>query len=267
MKIKVIFFIVLVIVILVLSVSRVLISMDPKKQNIEEKWGTGQVNPSNNSQTITDDSNVGTYNTLWKAVERKESYNNELQYYCAENVTIKDKELIIISKKEQRENKEYTSGLIESNYAYLYGYFEFEIRVSKGRGLFPAIWLMPDDNTGLPEIDVFEMIGSAPEHFSGVLHYLDDKGQKQRSYFEKRVEKKDMYKIALNWNEKEITWYIDGEPVHRIVKGIPHKHMYIIINQAIGGNWPGEPDEKTLFPASFIIKVLKMAPVNERRRY
>ena len=43
--------------------------------------------------------------------------------------------------------------------------------------------------------------------------------------------------------------------------------MYIIINQAVGGNWPGEPDNKTLFSSSFIVKVVKIAPVNEKRRY
>jgi beta-glucanase (GH16 family) len=256
MKIKI--FIILIIVILGLNLNRVIISPDSAWESEDEVPVT--VDIVNNTEKL-DERNV-----LWKAVERKENYNNELQYYSKENVTINDDEITIISKKEEKGSKSYTSGLVESTYAYLYGYFEFDIQISEGNGLFPAIWLMPADKSSLPEIDIFEMIGSAPEVFSGVMHYLDDNGVKQRSYFKKKVIKKDTYKVALSWNENELVWYIDGELVHKS-KFISNDYMYIIINQAVGGNWPGNPDDKTVFPSSFVVKASKIDPVNGKRRY
>ncbi|MPN31691.1 Endo-1,3-1,4-beta-glycanase ExsH [bioreactor metagenome] len=149
----------------------------------------------------------------------------------------------------------------------MYGNFEFYIQVSEGKGVFPAIWLMPADNTSLPEIDIFEMIGSEPENFWGVLHYLDDSSLKQRSYFKKKVSIKDSYKVELCWSENELAWYIDGELVHKSVEAIPSKYMYIIINQAIGGEWPGSPEDKTKFPSRFHVKASKINPINEKRRF
>jgi len=259
MKIKIKIFFVLIMVILAWSLNRVIISMDSARQSGGE--ASEAVNQPQNTEKI-DKGNV-----LWTAIERKENYNSELQYYCKDNVTISDNDLIIISKKEKKESKGYTSGLIESTSAYLYGYFEFDIRISEGKGIFPAIWLMPADKTSLPEIDIFEMIGSEPQDFSGVIHYIDDNGIKQKSYFTKKVIKKDTYKVALSWSENELAWYIDGELVHKSVNGIPHKYMYIIINQAIGGNWPGDPDDKTLFPSSFFVKASKINPINGKCRY
>ncbi|GAA0720943.1 hypothetical protein GCM10008905_10750 [Clostridium malenominatum] len=257
MKIKIKIFFVLIMAILAWSLNRVIISMDSAE--INENEVSEKVNIQNNTENI-DKSNV-----LWTAIERKESYNNELQYYCKENVTINDNEIIIISKKEEKENKSYTSGLVESTYGYLYGYFEFDIWIKEGKGLFPAIWLMPVEDASLPEIDIFEMVGSAPQDFSGVFHYLDDKGIKQKTYFQKKVIKKDTYKVALSWSENELAWYIDGELVH-VSKSSPSEYMYIIINQAVGGNWPGSPDDKTLFPSSFIVKASKINPINKKRR-
>lgn len=264
MNVKVTIVSLLIMVILAWSVNRVLISMNSVRKSGPEESVTSLGKQPNNMQ-ITNSESIN--NKLWIAIERKESYNNELQYYSKENVTINDNELIIISKKEEKENKSYTSGLIESTYAYLYGNFEFDIQVSEGKGIFPAIWLMPADNTSLPEIDIFEMIGSDPQNFWGVLHYVDDNGLNQRSYFEKEVNKKDTYKVALSWSENELAWYIDGELVNKSVNAVPDKYMYIIINQAIGGNWPGDPDDKTKFPASFIVKDYKIIPINEKRRY
>jgi len=263
MKYKFILFLLLIIIVLTWSGNRVLISMNSTAQN-EAKEAVVSPSTQPNLQIVTSES---IENKLWMAIERKENYNNELQYYGKENVTIKDNELIIISKKEEKENKSYTSGLIQSTYAYLYGDFEFEIKVSEGKGIFPAIWLMPADNSSLPEIDIFEMIGSDPQRFWGVLHYLDNNEIKKRSYFKKNVKKKDTYKVALSWSEKELAWYIDGELVHKTVEGVPDKYMYFIINQAIGGNWPGNPDEETKFPSSFIVKASKINPINEKRRY
>lgn len=205
-------------------------------------------------------------NNIWRVIDRKDNYNNELQYYIKENVLLLDNKIVITSKREEKEDKNYTSGLVESNYGYLYGYFEFTIRLNYGKGIFPAIWFMPVKDLSYPEIDVFEMVGSEPEIFYGVIHYLDSNNKKSRDYFTKKVKVKDSYKIALEWSKEELIWYIDDKVVHRTNKGVPNQYMYLIINQAIGGNWPGEPNKETNFPAKFVIENITINPNNKMLR-
>lgn len=196
---------------------------------------------------------------FWRVIESDENYNHQLQYYCKENVTIDDGKIVITSLKETKGDRNYTSGKVESNRVYLYGSFSFVIRVAKGRGLFPAIWMLPADFEGYPEIDIFEMIGNEPETFYGVIHYLDE-GKKSREYFELKVESKEYYKIKLEWSENKLVWYIDDANVFETEKGVPNEPMYLIINQAIGGDWPGDPDKSTYFPAKFIIESISIEP-------
>ncbi len=222
--------------------------------------------PNRNNDDYNDMVSSTSFEKLFRAIDRKDSYNNELQYYITDNVSITENKITITSKKEDKDGKKYTSGLVESRYAYLNGYFEFTVNLSYGKGIFPAIWFMPADFTSYPEIDLFEMVGSQPQKFYGVIHYLNENNKKSRDYFSKKVELKDSYKLALQWNSDELIWYIDDNIVHRTTSGVPNQYMYIIINQAVGGNWPGEPDADTVFPSEYTIKDIKINPINQQLR-
>jgi beta-glucanase (GH16 family) len=202
---------------------------------------------------------------LWEPVERKDSYNNELQFYSKDNAVVKGDIIEIISKEEKREGRMYTSGLVESTNAYKYGYFEFTIGISEGKGIFPAIWFMPMDGDTLPEIDLFEMIGSEPYNFYGVIHF-EEEGVQDSDYFKQEVSIKDRYSVAIKWTEEAVTWYIDGEEIYSTVQGVPQEYMYIIINQAIGGDWPGNPNDDTVFPSLFKILSSRMEPIYKKGR-
>lgn len=188
--------------------------------------------------------------SYWKIIEREDSYNNELQYYSKDNVIIKENMIEITSKKEVRGNKKYTSGIVESTRAYKYGYFEFSVMLSKGKGLFPAIWFLPNAGGPLPEIDLFEMIGSEPNVFYGVIHYKEN-GIQKSDYFAQEISIKDHYSVSLKWQKDALTWYIDNQEIYTTTQGVPQEYMYIIINQAIGGDWPEDPDDDTVFPNQF----------------
>jgi len=66
--------------------------------------------------------------------------------------------------------------------------------------------------------------------------------------------------IGIKWTKNELSWYIDGQRVFTTNKGIPNEPMYLIVNQAIGGNWPGAPDDTTTLPATFIVESYKLEP-------
>jgi len=201
----------------------------------------------------------------WRALERKDSYNNELQFYTIDNVSINGDIIEITSKEETREDKIYTSGFVESTNMYKYGYFEFNIQISEGKGLFPAIWFLPSDGDALPEIDLFEMIGSEPCIFYGVIHFEKD-GVQGYNHFLHKVPTKQEYYVSLQWEMESLTWYIDNQEIYTTTKGVPKEYMYIIINQAIGGNWPGSPDNSTIFPNHFKVISTQIDPVFKEGR-
>mgnify|MGYP002345017254 FL=1 len=201
----------------------------------------------------------------WRVIERSESYGDQLQYYSPNNVNLDSRHVIITTNEELMGDKRYTSGMIESANAYLYGNFSFVINVSEGKGLFPAIWLLPAENKALPEIDIFEMIGSASDVFYGVVHYINGSVQ-TRDFFKTKVENKDTYLIELEWTKDRLRWFIDGECMLETSKFIPDEPMYLIVNQAVGGKWAGSPDETTVFPATFVIESWTIEPERSQKR-
>ncbi len=201
----------------------------------------------------------------WRVIERSESYGDQLQYYSPNNVNLDSRRVIITTNEELMGDKRYTSGMVESANVYLYGNFSFVINVSEGKGLFPAIWLLPAENKALPEIDIFEMIGSASDVFYGVVHYINGSVQ-TRDFFKTKVEKKDTYLIELEWTKDRLRWFIDGECMLETSKFIPDEPMYLIVNQAVGGKWAGSPDETTVFPATFVIESWTIEPERSQKR-
>lgn len=218
--------------------------------------GAASAAPSENEPAAT---------AQWRVIEQSQSYNRQLQYYSVSNVSFDGGRVVITSKEEFVGDKRYTSGMVESNDAYLYGRFSFVISVSEGKGLFPAIWLMPVENKAFPEIDIFEMIGSAPDEFYGVVHYMDGQTQK-KDFFTTKVEKSDTYLIELEWTKDKLRWFIDGICMLESDEFVPDEYMYLIVNQAVGGTWPGSPDEDTVFPAAFILESWSVAPERSRPR-
>ena len=149
-----------------------------------------------------------------------------------------------------------------------YGYFEVTAKVPAGRGLWPAIWLLPADGSWPPEIDAPEVLGdnTGVAYFS--LHTQDHAwiAQQSDSYASSVTTDRfragtdlagDFHRYGVDWERDRITFYFDGSRVaSRSTPADMHKPFYLIVNLAVGGkgSWPGRPDNATMFPASLIIK-------------
>ncbi len=140
----------------------------------------------------------------------------------------------------------YTSGMLTSKFLFFqqYGYFEFRARLPRGKGLWPALWLVPKDNTWPPEIDVMEDLGDpavvymTPHASVGGKHVSDTVAVKIKQ------KPDDFHVFGLLWNERELVWYVDGVEARRWPSTPDmHRPMYIVINLAVGGSWPGYPDK------------------------
>ncbi len=179
--------------------------------------------------------------------------NNELQYYTPEDVYVHDGVLTLRSQKRSMGGRPYTSGLVETKgkFSQKYGRFEIRAKLPKGKGIWPAHWLLPAVNKWPPEIDIMEMLGHEPNRVYGTVHWGTYPNNKHSgsSYIGPDFSE-DFHIFAIEWEPDEIRWYVDGEEFYNFTTEsyIPQETMRIILNTAVGGDWPGNPDATTVFP-------------------
>ena len=210
--------------------------------------------------------------------------NNELQEYTdsKENVFVKDGNLVLKAIKTQKDGKDYyTSGKIttQDKKTFKYGKFEIRAKAPKGQGLWPALWMMPNDESlygqwpKCGEIDMMEVLGNEPNKVYGTIHYGDPHEQKQGTYvLDKGTFADDYHIYGVEWVPGEIRWYIDGilyytandwftmvEGGDEVTFPAPFdQEFYMQFNLAVGGSWPGNPDETTDFDnAEFKVDYIK----------
>lgn len=213
----------------------------------------------------------------WNVLIRETSKHNELQYYIPEEVFLEDGLLRIRSSRRHYGSKEYTSGRLDTRdkFTPVYGRFEIRGKLPSGQGIWPAYWLypqnrnwmmeyimaeavangkeslIPEERPWYTEIDIMEFLGHEPAVLYGTLHYYSFDGRKMTSsgtWHGTDDLSKDFHTYVLEWEPDSLRWYIDGRLLHSTASGVPHTPHYLIINTAVGGAWPGNPDSTTLFP-------------------
>jgi len=199
----------------------------------------------------------------WNVEDWAAEKNNELQYYSPNNVKVEDGVLKLISKNEQFKGKDYTSGAVhtQGKFNFLYGKAEMRAKLPAGQGIFPAFWMMTDkENTWLPEIDILEMLGHQPDQVWMVSHWLGEDGKLKSvsDTFTGPDFSKDFHTFGIEWSPNSIMWFIDDMERFKISRNIPSESMYLYLNTAVGGNWPGAPDQTTVFPVSFEIDYVRV---------
>ncbi len=204
--------------------------------------------------------------------------NNELQYYTSrpENVRIEGGHLVIEAREEEYEGRDYTSArlLTKNRHTWTYGRFEARIRLPRGRGIWPAFWLLGAnvDAIGWPhcgEIDIMENIGSEPSTVHGTVHgpgYSGAGGVSGHHVLEGAALADDFRVFAVEWEENRIRWFIDGHLYFTLTPaGLPpgrewvfHHAHFLLLNMAVGGNWPGSPDAGTEFPQRMLVDYVRV---------
>jgi beta-glucanase (GH16 family) len=204
--------------------------------------------------------------------------NDELEVYQPENVSIKEGVLYLTAQEQKvvalgGQEFQYTSGMISTGnspidptedprFSFRYGFIEVRAKVPSGKGLWPAIWMLPDSRTSTPEIDMLEILGDEPDRIVMNYHYFDPEGEESRSSGEWKGPdfSEDWHVFGLDWQPDHITWYIDGIERSNFTEAafIATQPMYVILNLAVGGNWPGNPDDSTPFPSSFEIDYVRV---------
>jgi serralysin len=145
----------------------------------------------------------------------------------------------------------YSSGLLESNFAQTYGYFEIRAELPHGQGLWPAFWLLGSNNK---EIDVLEGLGNDTKTANNAVHSPEVPALGNASFNPYAT---GFHTYGVLWDKQHVTYYIDGTTVWQTATpGDMNSPMRMVVNLAVGGNWPGSPDATTPFPAQMRVDYL-----------
>jgi beta-glucanase (GH16 family) len=155
----------------------------------------------------------------------------------------------------------YTSGMINTYHSFSqeYGYFEMKAQLPAGQGLWPAFWLMPEDGSWPPELDIMEVLGNDPTKLYTTVHTNETGTHTMSSQGETVANTSTGYHTyGVDWEADNITFYFDGKEVYQVATPSDmHKPFYMIANLAVGGNWPGNADSTTPFPANMNIDYIR----------
>jgi beta-glucanase (GH16 family) len=195
----------------------------------------------------------------------------------AENVSLDGEgHLAITARQEEFAGQSYTSGRIKTQglFARTHGRFEARIRMPVGQGIWPAFWLLGSDIDDVRwpacgEIDIVEFLGHEPRAIHGSLHgpgYAGGAAIGRRHAIAEGGFHLGFHTYAVEWDEASITWFVDGFAYHRVTPAdLPRgadwvfdHPFFILLNVAVGGNWPGPPDETTVFPQTMLVDYVRV---------
>jgi len=210
--------------------------------------------------------------------------NQELETYTnrPDNVTIEKGALVITARAEHFTGpdgipRDYTSARLktEGRFGQTYGRFEARIQIPRGQGIWPAFWLLGANAGGVGwpacgEIDIMENIGREPNTVHGTFHGPGYSGGGGIGAAYQSADGKpfaDGYHLfAVEWDPAEIRWYVDDHLYEtRKPSDLPggsrwvfDHDFFIIINVAVGGEWPGNPDSTSVFPQQMKVDYVRV---------
>jgi beta-glucanase (GH16 family) len=212
--------------------------------------------------------NIGTGSDGWG--------NKELQYYTdrPQNIKVEDGMLKITALKENFMGSAYTSAriLTKGKFEQKYGRYEARIKLPLGKGLWPAFWMLGanSDTVIWPqcgEIDIMEYLGSKPTSIFGTVHgpgYSGGNAISKNYVLTNDRYDNDFHIFGIEWGENYVNYYVDDVLYNQITpKDVPgewvfNQPFYIILNMAVGGNFPGSPNAETVFPQTMTVDYVRV---------
>ncbi len=213
--------------------------------------------------------------TKWEPLDRRDSFNNEKQYYHPNQVAVADGNLQLTAIDVPRSGKAYQSGLITSREIFGPGRFEARLDLPTSQGMWPAFWLnanqIPWPQGG--EIDIMENRGSQPFLTSSDYHWQTEPGpccnQHQYVFDEYTASQdgqpvnfhNDFHTYTVEWDDTLLRYYVDGN-LHFAVTETPSRPIFetaknIIVNLAVGGHFGGDPNETTIWPQTMYVDYIR----------
>jgi beta-glucanase (GH16 family) len=186
--------------------------------------------------------------------------------------TAKGLSLVAVCKKLEPGGIE--SGMLRSRWSGKYGVYEIRMKVPAGRGTWPAFWLGPEDGVWPPEIDIVEVVNDGREGSHQSFHFVHGAGAKLPATFSRLGAgkafapgvdfSKDYHTFSIVWTEGSVEHYVDGKlTVSRPYRWVHNDESdggpaHVLVNLAVGGQWPGPPSKTGSLPATLDIEYIRV---------
>jgi len=208
--------------------------------------------------------------TSWNFEKGGEGWgNHEQEYYQAANATVSNGNLVITGRKENVGSNHYTSSRMttQNKHAFLYGRIEARIKMPVAQGFWPAFWMLGSDIKTVPwpasgEIDIMEHINTDSLIY-GTPHW-DNNGHVQKGDTIASTPS-DYHVYAIEWDASSIRWYVDQTKYHElnIANNVNsteefHRPFFILLNFALGGDWPGQTIDDSKLPANYYVDYVRV---------
>jgi beta-glucanase (GH16 family) len=212
----------------------------------------------------------------WSAQDVASPRNHELQYYTPNEARVGDGVLRLSSHRASFGGRAFTSGAVDTHGKFSFTYGRVEVRARSprmGQGIWPAVWLLgagcnplgppcPWPTATAAEIDIMEAVNSAATVYTN-LHYGTSVGTSLSTGPTARSVtdlSERFHTYAVEWEPGGVVrWFLDDEPLdERTVPGFFDQPMFLMINTAVGGDWPGPPAAETPFPQHFDIASVRV---------
>ena len=205
--------------------------------------------------------------------------NNELEYYTTgtNNARIEDGKLVIEARKEDFGNRHYTSArlLTAGKFSQTYGRIEARIKLPSGQGIWPAFWLLGTNISSVNwpacgEIDIMENIGKEPATVHGTVHGPGYSGGKgiggPVGLTNGTAVSDDFHVFAVVCEPGHLAWFMDDRQYFSLTpsdlpagaRWVFNEPKFIILNVAVGGEWPGNPDSTSTFPQRMLVDYVRV---------
>jgi beta-glucanase (GH16 family) len=278
---------VIVISIIIISVATCCFSQNPATPPTRDGWTlvwSDEFNGPNGSSVD---------GTKWVAETGGKGWgNHELEYYTdrSKNASMQDGNLVIRALQDNYTGpdgikRNYTSVRLKTlgTFSQAYGRFEARIKIPYGQGIWPGFWMLGDDfeKVGWPqcgEIDIMENIGKEPATIHGSIHgpgYIGTAGIEadytlpgplSGPLSARRRFADDFHIFGIEWDSESISFYVDNDVYARRTradlqpgwKWVFDKPFFLILDLAVGGDWPGNPDSTTVFPQSMLVDYVRV---------
>jgi beta-glucanase (GH16 family) len=210
--------------------------------------------------------------------------NDELESYTSrpQNVYQQDGNLVVKVLQEKYTGadglaRDYTSARLKTlgKVSQAYGRFEARIKIPRGQGIWPAFWMLGDDigSAGWPtsgEIDIMENIGKEPALVHGTIHGPGYSGAagigSPYALADKKPFADDFHIYAVEWEPDAIRFYVDKDlyatrspsDLPKGTKWVYDHPFFMLLNVAVGGGWPGNPDATSTYPQTMLVDYVRV---------
>ena len=200
----------------------------------------------------------------WTIENRAATNMGEISFYSRDDAYTRDGQLVLRAQKRAQGGRQFTTAQVSSHFSFQYGRVDIRAKMPMSQGFWPALWLLPTAGSAqgfLPEIDIHESISNDGGFYAN-FHWKSGSATHALGPVHVDTDATDWHVYSIEWTPDRIAWLLDDQEVASATDGVnttSQSKMYLLITFALGGSWPGPPDQTTVFPSEMLIDWVRIA--------